>query len=70
MVTAPTLLSMSDKQMVLETIESLPDTASFEQIREELEVIAELKKGLEASEAGKVTPHEEVKDIVQSWFTK
>ena len=56
--------------MVLETVESLPDTATFEQIREELDVIAGLKKGLEASEAGKVTPHEEVKEIVQTWFIK
>ena len=61
---------MTDKQMVLETVEKLPESATIEQIREELDIIAGLKRGLEDSEAGRVKSHEEVKTLVESWITK
>ena len=61
---------MTDKQMAMEALDHLPETVSFQQIKEELEIIAGLKRGLEASEADQVKTSEEVKEMVGSWFTK
>ena len=61
---------LTDKQMAMEALDQLPETASFQTIKEELEIITGLKRGLEASEAGQVKTSAEVKEIVGSWFTK
>ena len=61
---------MTDKQMAMEALDHIPETVSFQQIKEELEIIAGLKLGLEASEADQVKTSEEVKEMVGSWFTK
>jgi predicted transcriptional regulator len=49
---------MTDKQKVLETISGLPEQASLQQIAEE------------AADAGRTTPHEEVKKLLFSWTAK
>ena len=61
---------MTDKQIALEALEQLPGTVSFQQIKEELEIIVGLNRGLEASEAGQVKTSEEVKEMLGSWFIK
>jgi len=61
---------LTDKQMAMEALDQLPETASFQTIKEELEIITGLKRGLEASEAGQVKTSAEAKEIVGSWFTK
>ena len=61
---------MTDKQMVLDAVNKLPEQATFEQIRDELDIIAGIKRGLAASEAGEVKTHQEVKEIISSWTTK
>ena len=61
---------MTDKQMAMEILHELPETASFQEIKEELEVIAGLKRGLDASEAGQVKTSSDVKEMIGSWFTK
>jgi predicted transcriptional regulator len=62
--------SMTDKQMAMDALDQLPETASFQEIKEELEIVAGLKRGLDASEAGQVKTSAEVKEMVGSWFTK
>ena len=61
---------ISDKQMAMETLNQLPETASFQQIKEELEIAIGLKRGLEASKADQVKTSTEVKEMIGSWFTK
>ena len=61
---------ISDKQMAMETLDQLPETVSFQQIKEELEITNGLKRGLEASKADQVKTPTEVKEMIGSWFTK
>ena len=61
---------MTDKQMAMDALDQLPETASFQEIKEELEIVAGLKRGLDASEAGQVKTSDEVKEMVGAWFTK
>jgi predicted transcriptional regulator len=62
--------SMTDKQRVLETISGLPEQVSIQQIAEEVEILAAIRRGEEAADAGKTTPHEEVKKLLSSWIAK
>jgi predicted transcriptional regulator len=59
---------MTDKQRVLETISGLPEQASLQQIAEEVEILAALRRGEAAADAGRTTPHEEVKNLLASWL--
>ena len=61
---------ISDKQMAMETLDQLPETVSFQQIKEELEIANGLKRGWEASKADQVKTSTEVKEMIGSWFTK
>lgn len=62
--------AMTEKQMAMDALDQLPETASFQEIKEELAIVAGLKRGLDASEAGQVKTSAEVKEMVGSWFTK
>lgn len=55
---------MTDKQLVIDTVSRLSDAAPIETIREEVEILAAIRRGEEAADAGRTTPHEEVKKMV------
>jgi predicted transcriptional regulator len=59
---------MSDKQLVLDSIERLPEDASLEVIAERVEFLAAVRKGLDQIERGQTIPHEEVKRQLASWL--
>lgn len=61
---------LTEKQMAMDALDQLPETASFQEIKKELEIVVGLKRGLDASEAGQVKISAEVKEMVGSWFTK
>lgn len=61
---------MSDKQLVLDSIERLPEDASLEVIAERVEFLAALRKGLGQLERGETVPHDEVKRQLASWLSK
>jgi predicted transcriptional regulator len=61
---------MMDKQRVTETISSLPKQTSIQQIAEEVEILATIHRGEEAADAGRTTPHEEVKALLSTWTAK
>ena len=61
---------MSDKQLVLDSIERLPDDASIEAIAERVEFLAAIRKGLDQIDRGETVPHEEVKRQLASWLAK
>jgi predicted transcriptional regulator len=61
---------MSDKQLVLDSIERLPEDASLEVIAERVEFLAAIRKGLGQIERGETVPHEEVKRQLATWLSK
>lgn len=61
---------MSDKQLVMDSIERLPDDASIEAIAERVEFLAALRKGLDQIDRDETVPHEEVKRQLASWLSK
>lgn len=61
---------MSEKTAVLETVRKLSEEATFEEIVEAISILAAIKRGEAAADAGKVLPHEEVKKRLAAWTTK
>ena len=61
---------MSTKELALNTIQELPDDASFNEIEERIRFLAALEKGREDVRAGNVVPHEEVRDLLKEWTTR
>ncbi len=57
---------MSDKEIVMDAVRKLPDDASLQSIAEEIELLAAIREGEEASDRGQVTSHEEVKQQFRS----
>jgi predicted transcriptional regulator len=64
------IMIMTDKQLVIDTLSGLPESASWEQIREEFEIVAALKEGIKAADEGRVVAHADVANMVESWATK
>lgn len=58
---------MSDKQKVMETLNSMSDEASFEDILYNLYVQYEISKGLEDVKNGNAYTSNELKEIVNKW---
>ena len=56
--------------MVLETVEQLPDDATFDEITARLEVIAAIQKGLDSLDRGEGKSIDEVEKLMASWITK
>ena len=61
---------MTNKELVIETVRSLSETLTLDEISEEVALLAAIRKGEEAAEAGRVIPHEEVRRMVASWTSK
>jgi hypothetical protein len=62
---------MSDRELVLDAVQELPDNLSFREIVDELLLLDEVKSRLAKSERG--TPgvsHEDVVKMLDSWITK
>jgi predicted transcriptional regulator len=64
------LVKMTDKQLIMETLRGLPESASWEQIQQEFSILAAIKEGERAADAGELVPHEEAVKLVESWSTK
>ena len=60
---------MTEKEIVLESIRSLPDNCSLDEIAERIEFMAAVRKGLDQLDRGEGIPHEEVKKQLASWLT-
>jgi predicted transcriptional regulator len=58
---------MSDKEAALEAVRKLPETATLEEISEDVAILAALQRGKDAAEAGRVVSHEDVKQQLASW---
>jgi len=61
---------MKDKQVAIETINHLPEDASMEEIAEELQIMAAIRKGKDDVAAGRVKSHAEVERLLEEWPSK
>jgi hypothetical protein len=62
---------MSDRQLILEAVQQMPEQASAEEILDELLLLSDVKKRLAKSERGiPGIPHEDVVKMLDSWITK
>ena len=61
---------MTNKAPVIETVRSLSETLTLDEISEEVALLAAICKGEDAAEAGRVVPHEEVGRMVASWTSE
>jgi len=64
------LAKMSDKDIAISTIRELPESASLEEISEEIAILTAIRRGEAAADAGRVTPHEEVRKKLSSWISE
>ncbi len=60
---------MTDKQAVVDALGRLPESASLEEITEELKIMASIRRGRADIAAGRSKSHEEVEQVVESWAT-
>jgi predicted transcriptional regulator len=56
------------KQKLLQLAQDLPDTASYEDVIEELYVMEKIERSLQEADKGNTISHAEVKEMVRSWF--
>ncbi len=60
--------SMTSKDMAIKTIQELPDSATWADIEERVRFLAGIDKGLADIKAGRVVPHEDVKESLKRWL--
>jgi predicted transcriptional regulator len=61
---------VSNKEIVIEAIRQLPEQASFEEIAEEIAILAAIQKGERDADAGRMIPHDDVKKRLSTWISK
>lgn len=61
---------MTSKDLAIKTIQELPDSATWEDIEERVRFLAGIDKGLADIKAGRVVPHEDVKESLKQWLAK
>ena len=60
---------MTDKEVVLDALSRLPENASLEEIIEELQIMAAVRRRRTDIAAGRTKTQEEVRQLVESWAT-
>lgn len=61
--------TLSAKQASLKLIKQLEDDVTYEDSMYELNLLQKIEQGLQDVEAGRTTPHEEVKKEFKKWLT-
>ena len=61
---------MTQKQLVIQAINDLPDDTPMSEIVQRVEFLASIQKGLDQLDGGEGIPHEEVKRQLASWLAK
>jgi len=57
---------MTTKEIVINTIQSLPDDSTWDSIQERINFMAGVRKGLREQDEGKGIPHDQVKKDFES----
>ena len=61
---------MTQKQLVIQAINDLPDDTPMSEIVQRVEFLVSIQKGLDQLDGGEGIPHEEVKRQLASWLAK
>jgi predicted transcriptional regulator len=61
---------MTSKDLAIKTIQELPDSATWEDIEERVRFLAAIDRGLADVRAGRVVPHDEVKESLREWLSR
>jgi predicted transcriptional regulator len=61
---------MSDKQIALEMIQRMPESATLDDIANRLRFLAAVQKGLNQVKGGKLISNDQVKRELTSWLSK
>jgi predicted transcriptional regulator len=61
---------MSDKQRVMEAVQRMSESATLDEISEAVAILAAIRRGEAAADAGRVVPHDEVKRRSEAWTSK
>ncbi len=59
---------MTQKKLVLDVINELPDETSLAEIVDRIEFLAAVQKGIGQLDRGEAIPHEEVKRQLATWL--
>ncbi len=60
---------MSNRELVIELINKLPEDTPLAEMAREIEFVAGIREGLAEADRGEGTPAEEVKRLVAEWAT-
>jgi predicted transcriptional regulator len=58
---------MSDKEMVLDLVQKLPEDTTLEQIYRELSFVAGLREAEQQADRGQLIDHERIREELQTW---
>jgi predicted transcriptional regulator len=61
---------MSNRQIVIDLVQKLPDDTSLHEIAREVEFVAGVREGFEQLERDEGVPAEEVRKMIPSWTAK
>ncbi len=61
---------MSNKELVVQAVQDMPDEATFAEILEQIAILAAIREGEEDADAGRVMSHEEIKKRISQWTTR
>jgi predicted transcriptional regulator len=61
---------MSDKELVVATLDRISATATLDEIREELAILAAIRRGEAAADAGRTISHEEMERRSAQWISR
>ena len=56
------------KRRLVEALEDLPDSATFDDVIERLYVVYNVEVGLAQADQGRLIPHEQVKQSIREWL--
>ena len=61
---------MTNRDLALSTIQRLPDDVSLEDVTDEITLISALREGIREANEGKKKSHEDVKELLNSWYSQ
>ena len=61
---------MSNREIAIDLIRKLPETASLHDIAREIEFVAGVREGFEQLERGEGVPAEQVRELIPSWIVR
>jgi predicted transcriptional regulator len=64
------LLAGTDVQVAFDALRRMPESATLDEISEEIAILAAIRRGEAAADAGRTLTHEEVKQRSATWTGK